>query len=443
MNTTETLAEFTVDTAFEDLPGEVIEQAKKCFLDWLGVALGGSSYPIADILTEFAGETGGGEQATIIGKGIKSSTLNVALTNGALSHVLDFDDTHLDSLCHISSPIIPAILALGEYHHVSGADCITALVLGFDISARVGMALGPDHYNKGWHATSTMGHIGATIASGKLLGLNKKQMCRALGIGATQAGGLRAVFGTMCKPLHPGKAAMDGVLSAILAGKGFDSIETILEVKDGFLQAFSTGCDPTNITKNLGNSFEICNNTFKPYASCLLTHPSIDAALRLRNARDVKLQDIEYIKARVSPLAMDVTGKSNPVDTLGGKFSLYYCIAAALVEGSVGEDVFEIKRIQDQVMSDLQRIIILEADPGFNNVTAEVIIKTINGAIHTQKIEIPRGDPRNPLSFEEIEQKYRSLAGMILEEWKIHSMVDHVKNFEDIDDVGTLMALCC
>ena len=442
MAATEKLAQFIVNMDFEQLPGNVIDQARKCFLDWLGVALGGSTYPIASILTELIGDIGGKEQATILGKGIKTNVLNAALTNGAISHVLDFDDTHIASLCHVSSPIMPVIFALGEHKHIGGEDCIAAFVSAFETSARVGMAMGPDHYNAGWHSTSTMGRLGAAAAAGKLLGLNEKQMRRAIGIAATQSSGFTVVFGTMCKPFHPGKAAMDGILSALLAEKGFDSPENILEIEKGFCQVLSKNVDFAKITNGLGEDYQILNNTFKPYASCLLTHPAIDAALDLRNTYDISVQDIEKVEVSVAPLVIDIAGKEEPKAALEGKFSIYYCIAVALAEGEVGEDRFTDQRMHDGTLCHLRNLISLKVDSEFDNATAELIIKTRQGDSYTQKVITPRGDPRNPLSFEQLEQKFRVLSGMILSGGKIENTINHIRILEELEDISQLIQFC-
>lgn len=442
MGSTERLAEFIVNLRFKDIPQNVIDQAKKCFLDWLGVTLGGASYPIANILTEFAGDIGGKEQATIFGKGIRTNILNAALANGAISHVLDFDDTHTGSLCHVSSPIMPVIFSIGEYKHINGTDCIAAFVSAFETSARIGMAMEPDHYNAGWHATSTLGHLGATAAAGKLLGLNEKQMRQALGLGATQASGFQVVFGTMCKPFHPGKAAMDGILAAMLAKKGFDSPENILETRKGFCEIFSKNIDFTKITEGLGEEYQILNNTFKPYASCLLTHPSIDAALDLKNTYNISIQDIEKVEGHVAPLVMNVAGKKNPKAALEGKFSIYYCIAVALAEGEVGEDKFTDQRMRDKMLSNLQKLISIEVDPKFDNTTAELTLKTRKGSSYTKKIFTPRGDPRNPLSFSQLEQKFKILARMVLSEEKVEGLITHIQTLEKLEDMNRLISLC-
>ncbi|OPX41768.1 MAG: hypothetical protein B1H13_00395 [Desulfobacteraceae bacterium 4484_190.3] len=442
MNTTEELADFVINTRFDLLAEDVIEQAKKCFLDWLGVAFGGANYPIANILTGFIDEIGGKDQATILGKRIRTNVLNAALTNGAISHVLDFDDTHTASLCHVSSPIMPVVFALGESKHISGKECIAAFVSGFETSARIGMAMEPDHYDAGWHATSTMGRLGAVAAAGRLLGLSRKQMRRAIGIAATQSGGFTVVFGTMCKPFHPGKSALDGMLAAMLAARGFDGPENILETEKGFCRIFSKHVDFEKITNGLGEHYELLNNTFKPYASCLLTHPSIDAALDLRSAHNISPAEIEKIEVTVTPLVTEVAGKERPRTALEGKFSIYYCIAVALLEGGVGEDKFTDERMMNKTLSDLQQLISVNVNPEFNNTTAELSIKTIKGDLYTKKILVPRGDPRNPLSFSQLGDKFRILAKKIFPEERISKLIYTLRRLEELEEINQLVELC-
>jgi len=220
MEITKALSEYIVKLKFSDLPKDVVEGAKLCFLDWLGVTLSGSKEPLTNILATVAEEQGGKPQATLIGRKKKASLLQAALINGAASHALDFDDVHLGMMGHPSAPVFPAILALGEWKKVSGEQFISAFIAGFEAECRVSSIVYPEHYLCGWHATGTLGHFGAAAACANLIGLTPSQTVYALGIAGTQASGIKQVFGTMCKPFHAGKAAMNGLLSALLAEKG-------------------------------------------------------------------------------------------------------------------------------------------------------------------------------------------------------------------------------
>jgi len=279
------LAEYVHDTSFEDLSDSVVRYTKFCLFDWIGVTLGGSTEEAGVILFDAVCEMGGKEQATILGKGVKTNILFAALVNGCMSHALDYDDTHVGSSIHPSVCLAPAVIAVGEFMHSSGKDLITAFALGFEISTRIGAAIGLSHYEHGWHATATIGRFGAAAGAAKLLGLSPDEIVNAFGLSGTQIGGLRQVFGTMSKPFHAGKAAMDGALSALLAKRGFDSSQQIFEGQFGIGNVYSSNPDFPTLTKNLGAKYQILNVAFKPYASALGTHPIIEAILDIKKKK--------------------------------------------------------------------------------------------------------------------------------------------------------------
>jgi 2-methylcitrate dehydratase PrpD len=268
MEVTRKLAEFIHDTEFEDIPSEVIEKGKQCFLDWLGSALGGVEDDSSRLITQYITGKGGKPEATIIGTGIRTDVAHAALANGVIGHALDFDDYHADTVIHGTDACLPAILAVAERNNLSGTDVLAALVLGIDVSVRIGLALGPYHYERGWHSTSTAGIFGATAGVAKLLRLDPDQTVNAFGLCGTQASGLRQVFGTMCKPFHPGKACMDAVMSASLAQAGFTSSKNILEGELGLLEVMTENPDEAVILDALGSKYHITDVSFKPYPSC-------------------------------------------------------------------------------------------------------------------------------------------------------------------------------
>ena len=337
MEITKALSEYIVKLKFSDLPKDVVEGAKLCFLDWLGVTLSGSKEPLTNILATVAEEQGGKPQATLIGRKKKASLLQAALINGAASHALDFDDVHLGMMGHPSAPVFPAILALGEWKKVSGEQFISAFIAGFEAECRVSSIVYPEHYLCGWHATGTLGHFGAAAACANLLGLNLSQTVYALGIAGTQASGIKQVFGTMCKPFHAGKAAMNGLLSALLAEKGFTSSTDMLEGSKGFSKVFSTRMDPPKALERLGDDYAIRGVVFKRHASCFETHPAIDAVLALKEEQGLTADQVESIQLDAYTVACDIAGIPAPQTGLQGKFSLAFCVALALGEGETGE----------------------------------------------------------------------------------------------------------
>jgi len=442
MQVTEKLARFAVETSYRSFPKLVVHQAKRCFLDLLGVALGGSRQPLTNILVKVAKDFGGRPQATVLGHGFKTSIMNAAFINGAMAHALDYDDTHVGSIGHPSAPVIPAVLAVAEWKGLSGKSALEAFILGFEVETRIGVGMGPKHYERGWHATSTFGRFGAAVAAGKLLGLSLEEMKQAMGLAGTQAGGLRLVFGTMTKPFHPGKSAFDGVLSAILAQRGFTCAPNILEGKKGFVEALGEDSKLEPMVENLGRKYEVLNNTFKPHAACLLTHPTIDAIIDLRSKYNLQPEDVEEIQCDVAHFCLDSAGQVEPKTGLAGKFSTYYCAALALAEGAAGEDMFTDRKVLDPKMVALRKKVKARINPEFKDTEARVTITTRDDKKYSAYVDRPKGDPRNPPTDQELENKFRSLAAFVLPKRRIDSLVKIIWNLEKVDNIRQVIRLC-
>ena len=265
MGSTRKLAEFVHDTGYDDIPGEVLTKGKECFLDWQGVALAGTTDPITEIIMAYVSEAGGREEASVIGSNIRTNEAHAALANGVLGHALDFDDYHDETVIHASAVCIPAILAVAEARGMSGRDVLTAIIIGIDVSIRVGLGLGDYHYQRGWHTTATAGIFGATAGVAKLLKLDVDQLINAFGISGTLASGVRQVFGTMTKPLHAGKVSMEGVMAGFLAQKGFTSSQTMIEGELGLLEVFTDAPHEDLILKDLGSEYYAPHLSIKPY----------------------------------------------------------------------------------------------------------------------------------------------------------------------------------
>ena len=442
MKLTERLSHFVIRSRFEDFPEEVIETSKKCLLDWIGVSMGGMKDPSVEMVVDLMKEVGGKKQASVLGYGFKTTILNVALINGMMSHVLDYDDAHSESRSHPSAPLLPALLAISEYKKLKGKDLITAFVIGFEVSTRIGLALGKTYYERGWHATSVLGRFGSAVGVGKLLRLNQKQLTHAMGLAATQAGGLRRVFGTMGKPFHAGKASMDGMLSALLALRGFNAPEDILDGKSNFLEIFSGGYDPNRITQGLGREYQVLKDSFKPYAACLLIHPAIDSLIWMREQGDFDLDSVEQIDLEVSPLCMTVTDNPDPKNGLEGKFSIYFCAALALAEGKVQESQFTQEKMKDCRVRDFMRKMKVLGVDSLKETEARVVVKLKNKAQLDRRVLAPKGDPRNPMSFDEIADKFRDLTQDLLSDRQMDQILHIVQNLERIKDPSTLLKLC-
>jgi len=435
------LLTFLMDTTFKDIPPEVIYQGKRCLIDWIGVTLGGLRYPSTSILIDTVKELGGEKQAAILGTSVRTSVVNAALVNGAMSHVLDFDDTHLPALMHPSAPLIPALFAYGEWKKVNGKGFLVSFVLGFEMETRISLAMGASHYDAGWHSTATMGRFGAAAGVGRMARLKRHEMACALGLAGTQASGVRSVFGTMTKSFHPGKAAADGLLSVLLAQRGYTSPTNILEGEKGLASLFSKDFNPLRGLEGLRKFYTIMGVSFKPFASCLYTHPAVDGVIRLRNEHRLKPEDVDSIQCRVSKFCVDAACKANPQTGLEGKFSTPYCIAIALIEGRAGEDLFQDGMTRNPAIKAMMRKVRVEERKELSDKQAEIVMRLRGGKTLKHKVEHPLGDPENPLSDEFLEEKARALLRPTMPKERIDTLLQQLWSFESLENMGELTRL--
>lgn len=443
MNYTQALSRVVAGLRAEDLRPDVCEAAKKSLLDWIGVSLGAVNDPGVRILIDIVNEMGGKKQSSILGYGLKTTLLNAALVNGAMSHALDYDDAHSGVRTHPSAPMIPALLSAGEHRKVPGKDLIAALVAGFEVTVRIGYALGKDYYERGWHATPILGRFGAAAGAARLLGLDVEQTAVALGLAATQASGLRDAFGTMSKPFHAGKAAMDGLLSALLAQKGFSGPGDVLGPESGFARVFTDAYDPRRILAEPEGGHLILGTNFKPYAACLLTHPAIDGMITLQRDHDLEPGSISEIDISVAPFNLEVTGNRTPKDGREAKFSMAAATALALIHGRATESVFSDKVVDEPRTRALIDKILTTPVDGFAETEAEVKVKLYDGRSYGMHVTTPKGDPGNPMSFDEIADKTRDLIKRTLSSGDAEKIVETVRGLEGLADTARLVRLCC
>ncbi len=328
-NLTRILAERAVATTYDALPEPVRELARQCVLDYLGVGLAGAGDELVRILLEEMSEAGGAAQAAVIGHAARLPVLSAALANGAIAHALDYDDVNLAMPGHPSVAILPALLALAEERHASGKAVIAAFVAGYETCCRIGMAMRPGHYTRGFHATGTVGAFGAAAACAHLLGLDAEATARALGIAGTQSAGLKSQFGTMCKPFHAGKASENGLLAARLAARGFSSRPDLIECEQGFAATHAPEFHPEKALAEPKRGFHIFNNLFKYHAACYMTHAPIECGRQLRE-QGIAPDDIAAIKLAAHFAIDKVCNIPAPTDGLEAKFSLRQTVAMAL-----------------------------------------------------------------------------------------------------------------
>jgi 2-methylcitrate dehydratase PrpD len=410
---TAALAEFVVGLRPAQVPEAAWRRAEECALDTLGCALGGAREPLADPLVRLALAQGPTPQATLLGRGERVAVTWAALVNGSLAHALDYDDVFTGMIGHPSAPLWPAVLALGEWLDRSGADCLAAFVAGYDVEARVGQGINPGHYRRGWHATATLGGLAAAAAGARLLGLGVRETRWALGLAATQAGGLRQVFGTMGKPFHAGRAAMSGLLAALLAGDGLTCSEAILEGPDGLAQVMTDALDPRPVLEGLGERFRVVDTAFKRHAACGATHTTIDILAALRAEHGLDPARVRALHLTVHPLAVQAAGKRSPRTGLEAKFSLTFCAALALVRGRASEADFTDAAAREPALARLEALVTVDTDETFSYtqaMPARVRVELEGGRRLEGYMDTPRGRPANPLSRAELEEKFLSLA---------------------------------
>jgi 2-methylcitrate dehydratase PrpD len=436
------LARMISTTRYEDLPVEVTQFTKYCILDWLGSALAGANQLPVQMLRDLVQELGGEPQASLVGGG-KSSILHAALLNGAASHVVELDDIHKASIIHAATVVIPAALAVAEWKHSGGKDLITAVVVGYEICYRIGEAVSPSHYYY-WHNTATCGTFGAAAAAAHLLGLNVEQLVHALGSAGTQAAGLWEFIenGSMSKHLHPGKAAMNGVLSALLAEKGFTGAAQILEGKRGFFQAMSEQFDVTRITEGLGERFKIIENSFKIHSSCRHTHPAIDLILEIQKELSLSVHDVDHIQVKAYQVALTITDNPNPTTVYEAKFSLQFCTALAFVKQRAGLSEFTEQSITDSTIIGLMGKVAVSVDPEVNasypkrwGTVVEIVLNT-GERIHKQT-DYPKGDPEKPVT-EELIHKFQQLTEDLPQE-QVEHYISHIMHLEQSMDVTAIL----
>jgi len=443
MNSTELLSAFIEKHAFSDLSERDIAKAKLCLIDWMAVTLAGSKESISKINFQLIDLLGGQEQATIIGRGFKTNLLSAALVNATSAHALDFDDVHLDSSGHAGAVIIPPILALAEWKGLSGREFISAFVTGVQVFYGLGAAIMPMHYQEGWHNTGTVGHIAAAAAAAKLLNLNPKQTAHALGIAATQSAGLQNVFGTMCKPFNAGKAAMDGLLAALLAERGFTSSDDAIVGKNGVLELYSSKSDPAAMAQALFEENFLEGVTFKRYPSCFATHAAIDCMLALRNQYVIDPSEIVDIECTVYPKCLDIAALADPQTGLEGKFSVQFCLALALSEGKLVLDFFSTTKTADPSLRSIMQKIKLMAEPSFSKTrTSKVMVRLRNGKC-LQK-EVVFSEKRNDLVKEraDVFEKFSEISCTLMEKRRASELLNSIELLECADDMTEVVGLC-
>jgi len=399
---------YIVGTRQRSYPADVLDEARKCLLDWTAVCVGAYDAPEAARLHQVLRAWHSQGQARMLWGG-QSSAAVTALINGSLSHCLDYDDTHIPSVIHVSGPLWAALLAVGTDRGCEQALMLRAFVTGFEVAARIGdQGVGIRLNNSGWHSTSTLGRLAVAAGVAVLLDLDEAQTAHALGLAATQASGLTASFGTMAKPLHAGKTAMDGILAAELAQAGFEGATGVLDAHSPLLRTLLQ--DPELVLRMapFDEVWEISRNSFKPYAACQLTHGAIDAARQAR--AQVAGRAIARMRVDVNPLAIKIANIRKASTPTEGRFSMGYCVALGLQGHAVTLQDFLPARLQDSELQELADRLESVGDETVSRTAARLHIELEDGSQITEWVEHAFGSIGNPLGWPELETKFMALV---------------------------------
>ena len=417
------------------LPPAVVAIGKQTIVNALALAAGSVHEPTLEIAYKVASSLGTPPEATVIGRGVRMAAPWAALLNGMAVHVEDFDDTHLRTVLHPGAPIVPAALAAAEISSASGRALLEAVVVGMEIAMRVGNALGVSHFDRGWHVTGTMGHLGATAAAGRILGLDGEQMRNALGIAALEAAGLTSANGTMVKSFHPGKAAFDAIEAVWLARAGIDAAPRALEGKRGLGALLSDRPEWHEVIDGLGTVWEAPTNAFKPYACGIVSHPIIDAGIELRN-HFVSADEIEAIEVRCHPVVLDVMGKSEPKNGLETKFSAYHCAAVGFLDAAAGPRQFSDERAVDPAVVALRHKVRVETTREVPRGSAKLTARGRDGRVVEIEVVNATGSIERPMTDAQLAAKAVLVAGE-----GIRPAIDAIARLEDVRNVNEIVAL--
>ncbi|HVY64125.1 MAG TPA: MmgE/PrpD family protein [Gammaproteobacteria bacterium] len=438
MSVTEALAAYVVGSKLEAIPRDVQDEARRAIVNYLGCALGGSIEPALDVAIRTLAPYSGNATACVLGRAERFDPLHAALMNGIGSHVHEYDDTLPKNFIHPSVPVASALFAHASAHPVSGRDFVHAFILGFEVESRIGNAVFPAHYNAGWHITSTTGVFGAAAAVGKLLGLTTNQMVWAFGLAATQAAGIREMFGSMAKSFQPGRAAQNGYTAALLGRADFTAGEHALEGERGFAAVAAAQYDLGKITSGLGKDFELRDNAYKPYACGLVVHPTIDGCSQLHREFHPAPDSIAGVRLRVAPRVLDLCNKSDLRRALESKYSIYHAAAIGLVRGKGGLQEFNEDALHDP---DLERVRAVTTAVGDASITEdqvhiEVVLR--DGRTLTKFVEQSLGNVHRPLSNEQLTQKFVDQAVLALPRLQVDSIVEQCWRIDTLKDAGDL-----
>jgi len=440
-------ADFLVRTRFDDLSAEVVQQAKKLILDLIGVSLAGyKSMVFPKMVVGYVLELGGKPEATVIQGKKKIPAVHAAFANASCAHALDMDDGHRFAASHPGAVIIPAAIAAAELTGADTKSLIAGVVVGYDVMVRIGKAINPSSLNRGFHITGITGTFGAAAAVANIIGLSREKIIAALGMAGLQSAGLIRVNheeeGSMVKPITPATAALSGLLSCILAKKGASGPLQIFEGEDGFLNAFADEVKMNILTQNLGLDYEICDVYLKLYSACRHAHAPIDAAFEAFRKSDCKIGEIDKIIVETYPAAVRLAGIPHATTPSAGRFSIPFSVALALVKKGAGADKYSEENIRDEGIQRLSEKVELSVGDKWAKLYpdkrgATVRIMGSQNREWSSEVELAKGEPENPASWDEIYNKFHANATLLISEKNAKKLGDSIMNLENFP-IGVL-----
>jgi 2-methylcitrate dehydratase PrpD len=456
MRATEKISRFTVDTGYDDIPGDAVKKAKRTALDCVGAALAGVTEPVSQTITGYVTKLGGPSQASVFGAGLKVSVQDAALANGCISHALDYDDCGV-KIGHPSVLVLPAVLSLGEHLSASGRDILTAYIVGLEVEGKLALHADFKLMQARLNHQTWYGSIGAAAACAKLLRLDVEKTRMTLGIAANFACGLSANHGSMAGAMAAGNACRNGVVAALMAQEGITANPNIVEAKNGFYDTLvgPGHYDAERMAEGLGKPFYIESPGIglKKYPSCYHTHRALDGVFQLLGEHRLSYKDIAEVDVGTSERAMRVLAFTEPATPYQAKFSMPYCIAAAVVDRQVNLDTFTAHKFEDRNIVETRKKVHLSFPdvpiwPGLADVGPDtefvgnpVTIRTTDGRSYSARVDIPRGDPALPLTDDELLAKYRECGRSQLHPEDLARSVDMILGLEKVSNIGTLMSI--
>lgn len=455
MEETKQLAKKCHELAFKDLPGAVIDRTKYLFLDFLGVAARGalsdSSVPVQNVCRRLAVREAG---AVVIGTDLRVDPTYAALANGTAAHSIELDDVVNAASLHPAVAVMPAALAAAHLCDCTGKDFIEAVVAGYEVTIKLGIALDPSaHYARGFHPTGTCGTLGAAVTAAKILQLGPEKTVCALGIAGSQAAASMEFLsdGSFTKRFHAGWAAHSGLMAALLAHEGFTGPETILEGKFGFLHAYSSKSDPAKILDRWGDPFQVMRTSIKPHACCRYKQGPIDGVLKIMKDQALSPDAVESVRVGVlktghALVVVPEEQKYNPRSVVDAQFSMPFGAAVAILYGKATLDEYRPDTIRSPEVREMMRRVICVEDPSLEEEfpkkwPASVRMETKDGQQYTVRIDYPKGDPENPLSWDELMDKFNGLTAPVYPEQRRGQIVARIRSLESVENIHSLTSL--